>query len=106
MEKQADKQLRLDGQYKSLWLTDRRKQDRERRSGDYQQVLSLFTSRYPFYVKDQELKFPVDDVLLLVYSELFDPEKKIPEAGYHSEIPPELLGDFMLVENFVLTFAD
>jgi len=68
LEKQADKQLRLDGQYKSLWLTDKKKQDRERRNGDYHQVLNLFTSRYPSYVKDRELKFPIDDVLLLVYS--------------------------------------
>jgi hypothetical protein len=36
-----------------------------------------FATKYPFYVKDNEIRFPIDDVLLLIYTELFDSEKKV-----------------------------
>jgi hypothetical protein len=57
--------------------------------------------------------FPIEDTLLLIYTELFDPEKKvvfrlskIPEPMDDKLIPPGHLGDILLIYNFVMTFID
>jgi hypothetical protein len=60
-----------------MWLTDRKKQDKQRKSADYQRIMNDFAMKYPFYVKDNEIRYPIDDLLLLIYSELFDSEKKV-----------------------------
>lgn len=76
-EKETERQLRLDGQFKLLWFPDKKKMDREKKCAEYQKALNEFSNRYPFYIKEGEIKFPVDDILLLIYSEIFEAEKKV-----------------------------
>jgi hypothetical protein len=53
--------------------------DKEKKCAEYQKALNEFTHRYPFYMKEGEIKYPIDDILLLIYSEIFEAEKKVCE---------------------------
>lgn len=50
--KETERQLRLDGQFKSLWFSDHKKLDRDRRGIEYNRAFSDFSKRYSYYVKD------------------------------------------------------
>ena len=53
---------------------------------------------------NEEIQYPIEDKLLFIYNEYFNiPELKTTPTD-HPMIPPELLGKFLELENFIATY--
>ena len=51
------------------------------------------------------MKFPIEDKLLFIYRDYFEPSENKPIPANHPLIPKEHLGDFMELENFIVSFG-
>ena len=57
-----------------------------------------FQERYPFYVQEEKVKFPIEDKLLFIYRDIFEAsENSRLRPAPHPVIPTPLLADFLQV---------
>ena len=78
--------------------------EKEKKKDESNKTLEKFKEKYPFYISEDKIKFPIEDKLLFIYRDFFEPSENKPIPTDHPIIPCELVGDFMELENFIVSF--
>ncbi|KRX04344.1 Zinc finger, FYVE/PHD-type [Pseudocohnilembus persalinus] len=83
------------------------KKQKDKKQEEYNIKFEQFSKDYPQFVENKKIKFPIDDMLLTLNSDLFPNHQNTnskPEFKQYSYIEPKYLSDILLIWNFFKTF--